>query len=106
MDESGNSATAPRGLVPWKPGQSGNPLGRPKGIKRLRQLLGASIDDYAMALHNLAMTPGKQQTEALKLAFAYLVGPPNALTPAEESELASLTTDELKERVQKALRAA
>lgn len=55
----------------WKPGESPNPGGRPKGksiTASLRRLIeeGSNADDMALVLYNLAQAGGRSQVEALK----------------------------------------
>jgi hypothetical protein len=85
---------------PWRPGESGNPGGRPKGIRAFRERFREHQEEYWACLHNLATTSNRQQLEALRLLYAYGLGPPNALTPGEgSSELEKLGLDELRARL-------
>jgi|SRR5271170_4099648 len=86
------------------PGQSGNPGGRPAGIRAFREKFGPNLETYGQCLHDLAVTENKQQLEALRLMHAYLIGPPNALSEHEETELDKLTPEELKQELKRTLR--
>ena len=87
-----------RHLIPFKPGQSGNPGGRPRGIRAFRERFREHHDEYWERLHNLATTADKHQLEALKLLFAYGLGPPSAVPPSEESNWDELSVEDLKTR--------
>ena len=69
----------------WKPGQSGNPQGRPPGLKALRAKL-KSVDAYVTELEGFAFMDAcgdekllRIKFEAVKLGLAYKVGPPGPL---------------------------
>ncbi len=47
----------PAQLTPWKPGQSGNPLGRPKGSRN------KLAEDFIKDLHEAWQTQGKETIE-------------------------------------------
>jgi len=58
-------------LHQWKPGESGNPGGVPKGksiTAELRKLIdkGTNAEDAARVLYDIAMKGGRSQVEALK----------------------------------------
>jgi hypothetical protein len=89
------------GLIPhqFKPGQSGNPTGRnSKGLVKFREAFGGNLVAYGKHLHDLATSPNKQQLEALRLMLGYLLGPPNVGALGDQSELAGMTLEELKDR--------
>src|SRR5262245_15000806 len=44
MSDSDNTESKHSGLIPWKPGQSGNPKGRPKGSRN--KLTEAFLSDF------------------------------------------------------------
>jgi Family of unknown function (DUF5681) len=91
----------------WKPGQSGNPSGRPKGIKGyLLERTHDGKDLADMALRIVAgVEPGfkgPQRLEALKLLLAYTFGQPSTAegTPEAMNEHLRKVFDQVKERIE------
>lgn len=71
MSNSANSAANTRGLKPWKPGQSGNPNGRPKRkplTDALLRLVGQKIPKNATGV--LAPLAGKKWADVIALGLA------------------------------------
>ena len=87
---------------PWRPGESGNPGGRPRGLRQLREALGRNVEAYAKELHALAMGNGRHKFEALKLALQYICAAP-PLKEDEADGLSHLTLDELRTRARQLL---
>jgi hypothetical protein len=69
----------------WRPGEPGNPRGRPRGFRALREVLAGNVAVYAQELHELALGRGRHKFEALKLALHYVCGPPSSPAYAERS---------------------
>ena len=59
--DSENTTSKHSGLKPWKPGQSGNPKGKPKGS---RHKLGEA---FIEAMHDDFLTNGKEVIEKVRL---------------------------------------
>jgi hypothetical protein len=62
---------------PWKPGQSGNPKGRPRKGRTLTDLIAARLDKERFAEALLEAAYGGD-VPALKLVLAYIDGPPES----------------------------
>ncbi len=70
-----------RGLVPWQPGQSGNPSGKPKDPQTLTGILAQLIDKHAIAerlweIANGEKTRPELRLEAIKYIYARIEGSP------------------------------
>lgn len=85
----------------WRPGQSGNPRGRPPSglalADYLRRLGGHGGEAYADRLHRIATGPNARLAlEAIRLIAPYLWGKPAEVEVRISPEaLASLTDEEL-----------
>ena len=86
--DSDSGITAPsmsartRGLRPWRPGQSGNPSGRPRQARGLREALRAryGVDGRKLIARLDELSQSKNERVALhavELTLAYLVGRPS-----------------------------
>ena len=68
--------TAPAGLVPWKPGQSGNPGGMPKGVRALQAKIllahGEQVIPALQELLNIGMDPEQQPKVRVAALTAYV----------------------------------
>ena len=67
-----------RGLIPFKPGQSGNPAGRPKGSRNA--LCARYIEDLKTVWEETGIKTIREAAKENPVAFARLVG---ALVPTE-----------------------
>jgi Family of unknown function (DUF5681) len=94
MEPAENSDGTVRNLRPWKPGQSGNPGGRPKGVaKTVREVCGGDPRGLAEGLLAIARGEGvgvntkpvrpADQIRATELLLAYGWGKPAAFAPIE-----------------------
>ena len=65
-------------LIPWQPGQSGNPGGRPKGSKEFRERCREFTDERGLpVLIEIAETAKhKDRMKAVELLLAYGYGKP------------------------------
>lgn len=73
-----NSAPVQRVGRPFPKGTSGNPGGRPKGIRALRERLEAHAEALEDALLSaLEDDDPRVRLDAVKLAFSYLYGKPD-----------------------------
>ena len=112
---SGKSVAPPKGLTPWKPGQSGNPNGRPKD--RMRPALRAQLtDEDIREINKLAIqdakhpdpeirakarawlveqTEGKltERQERVNIGDADKLGDLSELTPAELRQIMAIPLD-------------
>jgi hypothetical protein len=83
MEETANSPTPDRykGLVPWKPGQSGNPGGRPKQEQALIQELMEKTDNLKAVADQLVFMIAqeydlKTKHAACRTILEYCIGRP------------------------------
>lgn len=73
------------GLRPWKPGQSGNPGGRPKLNAALRQKC-RDLDEESLAALRAALAVPGERVSAAKVLLAYGHGAPESKPIADEDE--------------------
>lgn len=82
-------------LRPWKPGQSGNPTGRPKGISRQAQeLAGGNPDRLLSVLLTVAENPEAKDSDRIAATREYLDrgwGKAPAYAPIEGQDPLELT---------------
>src|ERR1700746_873734 len=93
----------PPGLIPWKPGQSGNPSGRPKSNLTLQQLCRGMTEELVESLQEIARNKAdKHRTKAIELLLAYGHGRPvqtanvrtiRRIEDLTDEELDALTAD-------------
>ena len=78
-------------LIPWKPGQSGNPNGRPKGIgKRAREIAGGDPDRLLTVLLAIAEDDDAKDSDRIAATREYLDrawGKAQSFLPAEGDPL-------------------
>lgn len=83
--------------TPWKPGQSGNPSGRPKRIlPRVDEVLKQEGKEPIKEL--LALMPSLKPREQMQLwleLLPYIHSKPKPLEEPEENDLDKLSTEEL-----------
>ncbi len=77
----GNNGKSRANLSSWKPGQSGNPKGRPKQDPKVREILMARLPEMAQRLVELALNipgdiPPGVQIRALESGFDRCEGKP------------------------------
>jgi hypothetical protein len=74
-DNRGNNT---ENLIPWQPGQSGNPGGRPKGSKEFRERCREFADEKGLpVLIDIAESAKhKDRLKAVELLLAYGYGKP------------------------------
>ncbi len=77
----GNNGKSRANLTSWKPGQSGNPRGRPKQDPKVREILLARLPEMAQRLVELALNvsgdvPPGVQIRALEAGFDRCEGKP------------------------------
>ena len=87
----------------FKPGQSGNPSGRPAGLRALRSEFGPRLREYILRLDEWSKERDRIGIEAMRMLVAYLIGPPNALTPSEEAEV-ELTPEQARPELERVLK--
>ena len=69
IEPAENSDGTVRNLRPWKPGQSGNPGGRPKGVaKTVREVCGGSPLILAQVLLEIALDPKARDRDRIAAA--------------------------------------
>ena len=69
MEPTENSDGTVRNLRPWKPGQSGNPGGRPKGVaKTVREVCGGTPLLLAQVLLEIALDPKARDRDRIAAA--------------------------------------
>lgn len=61
---------------PWQPGQSGNPGGRPSGIRQVIDQITGGKDALLKALHDEWASNGRHAFDALELLVQYRYGKP------------------------------
>lgn len=99
--DSENTQGKQSGLVPWKPGQSGNPAGKPKGA---RNKLGEA---FIQALHDSFEANGPETIEQVRVekpdqylkVIASLL--PKEMNLTVTNDLEDMSDDELRERLRK-----
>lgn len=72
--------STPRGLIPWRPGQSGNPAGGNGTKRRLAKLLRKDADEIYREL--MVMVRDREDPDhfpAVKLAFTAIMGRPRSM---------------------------
>jgi len=95
-----------RGLIPWKPGQSGNPAGRPKGSRNklsedfFRDLCDAWQAFGKPALETMAML---YPVEFVRLVASLIPKEPEATTPPVMERLSNAQLDALIAELQSGL---
>jgi hypothetical protein len=66
----------PKGMKPWKPGQSGNPKGKPRGTRHARTVLMEALGENSEVLLNKLMAVAKKgNVQALRTALSPLLAP-------------------------------
>ncbi len=64
MAATGNTERSKANLVKWKPGQSGNPSGRPKGIaSKAREIIGDDPTELLKVLLEIAVNPREKAAD-------------------------------------------
>ena len=87
----------------WKKGESGNPIGKPKGVRNrstiLKELLSLNDNELKMHLAQINKAIEKEDTNAYKAVLDSAYGAPVQQIEQTNTEidLSGLTTDELKE---------
>lgn len=108
MPPENSASERPRGR-PFPPGVSGNPGGRPKGLREFREALDAAGVDELMLqvlVDALKHTDIRVRLEALDRVAAYKYGRPGAQEsiPASRLDYARQVTPEVIEEAQRILR--
>lgn len=83
------------GLRPWKPGQSGNPGGRPKLNIALRQKC-RDLDEESLAALRAALAVPGERVAAAKVLLAYGHGAPESKPLLDEDEAGPTVADEVR----------
>lgn len=83
QDTTPSERPIPPGLRPWKKGQSGNPGGQPKWVKKVRKALGQHAERAAEVLREVMDTgEPKERVMAAKVVLEFSVPKPTDKTGA------------------------
>lgn len=85
-------------IKPWQPGQSGNPRGRPHGMKQVREYCRNRSMEAATALCDMAADPGEDgrvRVVAAQTVLTWAWGKPPDYDPREDRPQLTIDTSSL-----------
>jgi hypothetical protein len=77
----------------WKPGESGNPGGRPARLRALSVRISEFDEDYRVRLHEIALHgEPRDATSAIKILWGYAYGAPAQMIVGEDGKALQIDT--------------